>query len=382
MTSIEAKAPDRVGRWLLLGILALTPLLVFRFVAGLGAVTNLSDEYPWGLWKAFNVVAVIGLGAAGFTTMAIVHVFQLHEYRSVGRLAVLTAFLAYASVSFSLALDIGRPWAIWHPIVMWNPHSVLFEVAWCLMLYTTVLLLEGSSMIFERLGRTKVVEVLHRITTPVVIAGVVLSTLHQSSLGALFLLVPGKLHPIWYTEALPLLFFLSSVAVGIAMVLLLSRVAVKRLGARIQTAVLADLGRILLAVLCLYGAVRLLDLVERGVHVTAFSTCREGILFQAEFLVGVLVPGLLLAINSVRESGKGLTLASSFVVVGFVAHRLHTCIVGFEAAQGGRYVPSASEVLLTVFVLLVVTYAFRMGVRFLDVLPGRPTSAARGIAGH
>lgn len=365
--------------WVLLCIVAVgIPATLYRLFAGLGATTNLTDRYPWGLWKAFNVVAAIGLGAAGFTTMGIVHVLGLREFRSLGRLAVLAAFLAYLSAAISLAVDIGRPWAIWHPIVMWNPHSVLFEVAWCLMLYTVVLVLEGSGMLCERMGWTRLLRIQHGITVPVVIAGVLLSTLHQSSLGALFLIIPGKLHPLWYTKMLPLLFFLSAVAVGLSMVIVLSRLAVRRLGARIQTATLADLARILLCVLAVYGQVRLVDLVQRGVQGMAFGLGFESLMFELEFLVGVVLPVVLLAFPVIRETEKGLFAASLCVVFGFVANRLNVAISGIEGAQGGRYIPSVGEVLISLLVLSLAILAFRLGVRLLAVFPTGSTPRHAG----
>jgi Ni/Fe-hydrogenase subunit HybB-like protein len=351
-------------------------MAAIRMFAGLGAVTNLTDRYPWGLWKAFNVLAAIGLGAAGFTTMGLVYVLGVKEFRPLGRIAVLGAFLAYLSAAVSLFIDIGRPWTIWHPIVMWNPHSVLFEVAWCLMLYTLVLVLEGSGMVFERLGWERMARAQHSFTIPVVIAGVVLSTLHQSSLGALFLLVPGKLHPIWYTEMLPLLFFLSSIAVGISMLVLLSRIAVRRFGAPIQTAVLTDLSRIVAAVLGVLGVVRLMDLVERGVLHQAFSAGYEGILFQVEFLAGLVLPVLLLAIPRVRESERGLFAASLLVVFGFVANRLNVTITGIELAQGGRYLPSFGEIAISALVVALAVLAFALGVRWMEVIPRVGTGEA------
>jgi Ni/Fe-hydrogenase subunit HybB-like protein len=377
MTAGNGRRPA-VWSWILFCIVAAgIPVALYRLFAGLGATTNLTDRYPWGLWKAFNVVAAIGLGAAGFTTMGIVHVLGLREFRSLGRLAVLAAFLAYLSAAVSLAVDIGRPWAIWHPIVMWNPHSVLFEVAWCLMLYTVVLVLEGSGMLFERMGWDRLLRVQHAVTVPVVIAGVILSTLHQSSLGALFLIIPGKLHPLWYTKMLPLLFFLSAVAVGLSMVIVLSRLAIRRLGARIQTATLADFARILLCVLAVYGQVRLLDLVQRGVQGMAFGLGFEALMFELEFLVGVVLPVVLLAFPIIRERERGLFAASLCVVFGFVANRLNVAITGIEGAQGGRYIPSAAEILISLLFVALAILAFRLGVRLLAVFPtgGAPSRA-------
>lgn len=380
---MRAESVRRLGLWewfLVAIVLVGTPVAAIRFTQGLGAVTNLTDAYPWGLWKAFNVVAGIAIGGVGFTTMGLVYVLGVKEFRPLARLALLAAFLAYLGASVSLAVDIGKPWTLWHPIVMWNPHSVLFEVAWCLMLYTGVLVLEGSAMVFERLGWDRLVRIQHAFTVPIVIAGVVLSTLHQSSLGALFLLIPGKLHPIWYTEALPLLFFVSAVASGLAMALVLSRLAVRRLGARIQTAVMTDVARVLSGVLAVYGVIRMFDLARRGAHVAAFSLSYESCLFLVEFLLGVVLPVVLLGFRRVRETETGLYAAGMLVLFGFVANRLNVAITGIEAAQGGHYVPAAAETLISLLIVAVTVLAFNAGVRLLAVLPGRPPAGMKDAA--
>lgn len=356
------------GMFFLLLALGLGVTIV-RMFQGLGSVTNLSDAYPWGLWKGFNVLVAIGLGGAGFTIMGTVYVFNAQRFRSIVRPVVLMAFLAYASAAFSLCIDIGRPWAIWHPIVMWNPHSVLFEVAWCLMLYTCVLLLEGSGMLFERWGWARMVRIQHAITLPIVIVGVVLSTLHQSSLGALFLIVPGKLHALWYTELLPLLFFVSAICMGLAMVIMLARLANRAFGRAIEMSLIGHLARILVGMLWVYGITRLFDLGTRGALPLAIALDYESALFLVEFAMGVALPAVLLA-SSRRRSDPGWLYASSVLVVfGFVANRLNVSITGFEAAQGGHYVPAWAEIFVTLMVVAMVFGAYWFAARYLDIFP-------------
>jgi Ni/Fe-hydrogenase subunit HybB-like protein len=362
----------RLGLWKAVFLLIVAAGLVataVRMTQGLGAVTNLSDKYPWGLWKGFNVLVAIGLGGAGFTIMAMVHVFHVKQLRPIARPALVMAFLAYASAAGSLVLDIGRPWAIWHPIVMWNPDSVLFEVAWCLMLYTGVLLLEGSGMIFEKLGWERLARAQHLFTLPIVMAGVVLSTLHQSSLGALFLIVPDKLHGLWYTELLPLLFIVSAVCMGIAMVIILSRITARVWRRRLEMPILDLLGRILVVALWTYGALRLVDLAYAGSLPLAFAFTYEAGMFNLELFLGVILPGTLLAIPSVRNSPRRLYGASLCVVAGFVIYRLNVSVTGFEAALGGHYVPTWSEMAITVMVIALAFWGFAIAVRYLDVYP-------------
>ena len=220
-------------------ILAALAVLVFvaaiiRFVLGLGATTNLSDIYPWGLWLAFDVF-LIPFSAGAFTLAATVYIFNLKVYRPVLRPAVLTGLLGYASVLAILVIDLGRPDRFWHFLVFWNPHSPLFEVSWCILLYTTVLVLEFSPSILERLNLEKPLRLVKALTIPLVIAGVTLSTLHQSSLGSLFLVMSTRLHDLWHTPFLPAFFLVSSMAGGLAMVIFVSLISTKALQHGLET---------------------------------------------------------------------------------------------------------------------------------------------------
>src|SRR5208337_1139178 len=237
---------------------------ILRFAKGLGAATNLSDQFPWGIWIGFDVLCGVGLAAGGFTLAATVYVFHIERFHAVLRPSILTAFLGYGLVALALLFDLGKPYNIWHPLVMWNPHSVMFEVAWCVMLYLTVLALEFSPAVFERFGMQKPLKLLKAITIPLVIVGVLLSTLHQSSLGSLFLIVPSKLHPYWYSPLLPLLFFVSAIGVGLAMVIFESNLTARAFGREIEMPLLAALGKAMAVVLGVYGIIRLQDLWGRG----------------------------------------------------------------------------------------------------------------------
>ena len=168
-----------------------------RFTRGLGASTNLSDEFPWGIWIGFDILCGVGLAAGGFTLAAIVHIFHIRRFEPILRPTILTAFLGYLLVIFALMFDLGRPLQIWHAIIMWNPRSVMFEVAWCVMLYTTVLALEFLPVLLEKFGFLRARRIMRKLTLPLIILGVLLSTLHQSSLGSLYLVVPEKLYGLW-----------------------------------------------------------------------------------------------------------------------------------------------------------------------------------------
>src|SRR5579862_1017465 len=236
-----------------------------RFFRGLGASTNLSDQFPWGLWVGFDVMCGVMLAAGGFTLTAAVEIFNIKRFHSIIRPTILTAFLGYVLVCAALMYDLGLPWNIWHPLIMRNPHSVMFEVAYCVMFYTTVLALEYSPIVLERFNMQKPLKVVRTILIPLVIFGVILSTLHQSSLGTLYLIVPEKLHPFWYSPLLPLFFFLSAIAVGLAMTIFESSLSSKHFGLQLELPVLQELGRVLVVVLGVYAILRFEDLANRGV---------------------------------------------------------------------------------------------------------------------
>ena len=332
--------------------------LYVRFVYGLGGATNLSDIFPWGLWKGFNVVAGIGLGAGGFTVAATVHVFNLKRYRPILRIALLTALLGYSFMAVALAIDIGRPYRIWHPVVMWGEHSVLFEVAWCVILYLNVLALELAPAVCERFGWRKLLRAVSAISAPVVILGVILSTLHQSSLGSLFLILPEKLYPLWYTPLLPVFFFVSAICAGLAMVIIASWQGNRALGKRLEPPVLEGLGRALAVVLMIYLCGRFLDLQDRGVLALLRRNRIETWLFALEISL-MLAPMLLLFQRRVRSHPGRLYACALMVILGFIANRLNVTITGLEASSGTHYIPKWSEVSVTLSMVALGFAVFR-----------------------
>jgi Ni/Fe-hydrogenase subunit HybB-like protein len=350
-------------------LLAGAVILVLRFTRGLGAVTNMSDAFPWGLWVGFDILCGVGLAAGGFTITSAVYIFNVKRFKPIVRPTVLTAFLGYVLVVTALLFDIGRPWNLWRPLVFWNPRSVMFEVAWCVTLYLTVLALEFSGVVFERLGWEQAARVQKSVTVPLVLAGAILSTLHQSSLGSFYLIVPEKLHPLWYTPYLPVMFFLSAIAAGLAMVVVESRLSSKAFGHRLEMPLLSEVGRVLLAALGVYGVARIYDLVSRHAWRFAFEATPEAGLFLLEFLGGVVLPFVLLTQPSVRRHGRRLYIASLFVVLGFVTHRLNVSITGLERAQGVHYVPALPELLITLMLVAVGFGIFRLAVTYLPIYP-------------
>jgi Ni/Fe-hydrogenase subunit HybB-like protein len=340
-----------------------------RFFHGLGASTNLSDQFPWGLWIGFDVMCGVMLAAGGFTLTAAVEIFNIKRWHSIMRPTVLTAFMGYLLVCAALMYDLGLPWNIWHPLIMRNPHSVMFEVAYCVMLYTTVLALEFSPIVFERLGWKKALRVVRSLMIIFVILGVILSTLHQSSLGTLYLIMPNKLHPFWYSPLLPVFFFISAIAVGLAMMIFESSLSSKYFGRQLELYILKDMGRVLVVVLAIYGILRFEDLLSRGVLHQVFVPGYEQGFFLLEIFLSVIIPLVLLLIPKVRNSGQGLYLVAVLVLLGFVTNRLNIAITGVENAVGGRYTPRWTEVVITAMFVALGFAIFGLAVRYLPIFP-------------
>ena len=342
---------------------------IIRYLRGLGPSTNLSDAFPWGIWVGFDVLCGVMLAAGGFTLTGAVHIFNIKRLHPIVRPTVLTAFLGYALVSVALMFDLGRPYNIWHPLIMWNPHSVMFEVGWCVMCYSTVLALEFSPIVLERFKLHKPLKIVKGILVPLVILGVIFSTLHQSSLGTVYLIVPTKLHPFWYTPLLPLFFFLSAVAVGLAMTIFESSMSSKYFGRQLELHILKDLGRALMVVLIVYFILRFEDLLHRGVLSQVFQPSYERNLFLLEIALALVLPVVLLAIKKVRESAGGLYLASVITLLGFVTNRLNVAVTGMEASSGVRYVPKWTEIAITGAMVAAGFAIFGLAAKYLPIFP-------------
>jgi Ni/Fe-hydrogenase subunit HybB-like protein len=337
-----------------------------RVFYGLGGSTNLSDKFPWGLWIAFDVMCGVGLAAGGFTLVAMVHIFNIEKYHPVLRPAILTAFLGYSLVVVGLLYDLGRPDRLWHPLVMWNPHSVMFEVAWCVTLYSTVLFLEFLPVVLEKFGLHKPLQWIHKISVPLMILGVLLSTLHQSSLGTLFLIVPQKLYPLWYTPILPLLFYISAIAVGLAMTIFESWHSSRAFGRALELPLLMSIGRVLAVVLSVYLWIRFLDLSHRHVFALLTQNRIETWLFGLEIAL-MVIPMILLYQQSFRSTPGRLYACAVMVVFGFIANRLNVGTTGLEAGSGTHYVPRWSEVAVTLSIVAAGFAIFRMIAQYFPI---------------
>jgi len=377
MNTLATLAPRRFrpGFWtgvFVILFLAFCAVTVIRYTKGLGAVTNLSDQFPWGLWIGFDLLCGVGLAAGAFTLTAVVHLFNLKRFEPIVRPTILTGFLGYSFVIVALLLDLGQPWRIWHAIVYWNTHSVMFEVAWCVMLYTTVLAVEFSPVVFERFGFHAPARLIHRLITPLVILGVLLSTLHQSSLGSLYLIVPSKLHPLWYSPMLPLYFYISAIGAGIGMVILESYLSKRAFHRHLEMDLLEPLARGMVVALGIYGLMRLQGIARNHAFGTLGSY--EGRMFLVEFILGVVLPVVLMSFRRLRTNPDWLVGGAFLAVLGFVMNRLNVSITGMEAASGTRYLPSAMEIIVSLGLVATGMAVFAFAVRNFSIFPEGPVA--------
>jgi len=359
-------------------LMAAFVFVVFRrFTGGLGAIAHLSDDMPWGLWIGFDLLCGVALAAGGFGITAVVTILHLDKYQPIVRPTVLTAFLGYMMVIWALLIDLGRPWNIWHPVIFWNPHSVMFEVGWCVMLYTTVLFFEFLPIILERFGFYRPIKLIHRLGPILVILGVLLSTLHQSSLGTLYVIAPEKLHPLWYSPLLPLLFFVSAIALGLAMVCVESFLSLRAFGKRLEPELLAQIGKATAFVMALYLTIRIEDLLVRGSLSQAAKLDTASLFFLAEIVIGGLVPMVMLFFSRVRWNPLLLVAAQFLVVLGMIFNRMNVAVTAFQLSTGAAYSPSWMEFVVSTGLIAIGFGLFALAVRYLAVFPQGPVPKAR-----
>jgi len=356
--------------WFFVGLAV--PVAIVRFIHGLGATTNLSDTTPWGFWIGFDVLGGVALAAGGFVIAASVHIFHLKKFKPILRPAILTAFLGYGLVATALIFDLGLPWNIWRPTIHWQHHSALFEVAWCVMLYLTVLGLEFLPVVLEKLPFKRTLMFFRRSTLILVIVGIMLSTLHQSSLGTLFLIMPFRLNPLWYSPFLPLMFFISAIFLGLTMVMTESISTSWLYNKQAEWHLLEKLAKAAGYVIGLYTVIRLGDLLFRGVLTSAVVTTWEGRLFLFEMVVSVIVP-MLIFLNPTLRSKRGLLATGAFLTVfGVVLHRLNVGGIATITSTGATYIPSWMEFSISIGLVSAAGLVFLFFVENLSVYEEPP----------
>ena len=380
------------GVWVLIGLAATGLILLgVRFVFGLGAVTNLDNQYPWGLWIGIDVATGVALAAGGFTTSFVAHVLHHHKYEVIVRPALLTAMLGYTFVALGVCVDLGRYYNIWHVLMpsMWQGNSALFEVGICVTIYLSVLYLEFLPIICERfMGRVnlpgflgalnkpldKFLSVAHaslnRVMTVLIIMGIVLSCAHQSSLGTLMVIAPNKLHGLWHTPILPLQFLLSAFAVGLSMAIFESLLASRSLKREMEMKVLSPLARIIPFLLVLYLGSKVVDMANRESWRLALEPTLQAASFWVEIIVGVFLPLIIFLTHKFRRQPAVLFAGAAMVVFGVMLNRINVFVIGYKPLFGdGPYVPAIPEVLITVGLVSLLVLIYRAWIFIFPILP-------------
>jgi Ni/Fe-hydrogenase subunit HybB-like protein len=343
-------------------------VLGLRFIKGLGAITNMTDSFPWGVWIGL-LQGGVALAAGGYVTAATVHIFNIRRFEPLVKPMVLTAFLGYLFVALTLFVEVGQPQRLWHPLVMWQDHSIMFEVAWCVTLYMTVLLIEFSPVVFEKLEMPKIVHYLHLAAIPIVIAGVILSTLHQSSMGSMFLILPQKMNSLWKSPLLPVFFLISSVGVGLSMAIVESFISHRLFRRSLQQPLLEELARAAGVVLTLYFLIKIIDILVRGAWPSIAEAPWLGFSFLLEVGAGVLVPAVLFLSPSFRQRPMNLFLASLLVGAGILLNRINVSWFALASHSHSGYWPSWMELTVSFFFVTVTAVLFGLAMRFLPVFP-------------
>ena len=352
------------------------PVFVYRFYAGLGAVTHLSQTAPWGIWIGFDMMTGIVLAAGGFTIGATVQIFNMKAYHPIERPAILTAFLGYVMAIVGLLADLGRPWNIVMALVSNGSASVLYEVAWCVMCYSTVLALEFTVPLFEWLGWKKLHGVMKKALVALTVLSVMFSTMHQSALGSLFLIAPTKLHPLWYTPYVFIHFFISAIIAGLSMVIVESFLSHKAFAPQLKGAhfdldeLTVGLGRAAALTMFAYFFLKLQSVVDN--HAWGHLATGWGAWYLVEIVGFILVPALIFAYGARNGSARIVRVGGVMGVLSIVLNRLNMSVIAFNWDEPVRYVPSWQELLVSVTLVTLLIVLFRWVVNRMPIIKEDP----------
>ena len=313
---------------------------MIRYAYGIGPISNLSNAYPWGFWISFDLFTGVAIGSGAFVMAAIVYIFELKEFQPLVRPSVLTGFLGYIMVVIALLVDLGHPERIWYMLIHHNHTSVLLEIGICVMSYLTVLAIEFAPVIFEGLKWEKWAYLLHKFIMPFVILGVVLSTLHQSSLGSLLLIQPEKLFPLWWTPILPVEFFISAVAIGMGMVILESSLSSRYFKRGLELDLLEKLSRAIPVVLGIYLLVKFVEIFIAGDAHYLFTSGWMSVLFWAEVLIGAVIPLVLFSIKRIRSNANSILISAIILLVGMILNRFDVSWFAVRHPDPITYLPT------------------------------------------
>jgi Ni/Fe-hydrogenase subunit HybB-like protein len=355
-------------------------LIIIRFWKGLGSITNLTQEVPWGLWIGFDVVTGVAFAGGAYVLTFMVYILNMQKYHSIVRITVLNGFLAYVFYAGALLLDLGRPWNVINPIIgnSFGTSSVLFLVAWHFLLYMIAQLIEFSPAIAEWLGARRARKILSGMTIAAVIFGITLSTLHQSGLGALYLMAKDKIHPLWYSEFIPVMFFVSSIFAGLSMVIFEGSISHKvffdQISAKNHKAhhnIVRGLSKVCSITMFAYFFLQLLVFVH-GKRWDLLNT-PMGYWYLLEMFGFVLLPMALFFYSYRWNNIFLIKVAAVLTMLGVIINRLNVTVIGFKWTEAIRYVPTWMEITVTLAVIFTEIWIFRWVISRMPVLRESPS---------
>ncbi len=342
---------------------------IYRLASGLGSSTNLNQGYPWGLWIGFDLFMVAFSGGA-FTLATLVYVLGMHKFHAAIRPTVLTGLLGYSSVLLILMMDLGRWDRFYHFLIYPNINSALFEVSWCILLYTTVLVAEFSPVVLERTRWDRIKNWVKKLPVPLAIIGATLSSLHQSSLGTLFVIMSERVHPLWYTPIVPLLFFVSSIAAGLAMVVAGGTMSYWVFKRSLSQELVGDLAKFIPWIIGLYAIIKFVELGFSGELSLVWRSGWFSMLFVAELLIGVVGPIVLFSLKSVRSSRGWSFFGAALLLLGIFMNRFDVAWFGLMGVPGYSYLPSLVEIAIQVGVLSAIVLVYTLVGHYLPLFEG------------
>lgn len=364
--------------WVLLALMGIAVVVAMvRYLFGIGPISDLSNSYPWGFWISFDLFTGVAISSGGFLMAGTVYILQIKEFQPLLRPSVLTAFLGYIMVAVALLVDLGHPERIWYMMIHWNPTSVLLEIGICVMSYLTVLAIEFAPVAFEGLKWQKLAHFVHKFIMPFVILGVVLSTLHQSSLGSLLLIEPYKLHPLWWTPILPILFFTSAITIGLAMIILESSLSSRYFKRGLETHLLDKLAKAIPVVIAVYLVLKFGELAWAGELPALFNSGGMSILFWAEILVSSIAPIVWFSFKKNRQNSNRLLIGAIILLLGMILNRFDVSWFAVEHydslsyiptfMSNVRYFPTLAEVSVSLGIFSAGILAFGLAAKYLPV---------------
>lgn len=387
MSNVSHPAPAPLGgplvtpTTLILAALAAIALIILaiRFFFGLGAVTNINDGYTWGIWVVYDVMIGSAFACGGYTMALLVYIFNRGEYHPMVRPALLASLFGYTLAGASVIFDLGRYWNVWH--MFWPGYaqinSVMFEVAVCITAYIIVMWIEFAPAFLEKFGLKDVKRKLNKVLFFIIALGVLLPSMHQASLGSLLVVFGYQVHPLWQTILLPLLYLMTAVLIGFAIVIFEACLSSSGFKRPLELHLLGKLSHLMIWVLAVYLVVRLADLAVRGALGSMFEASIEAIMFWIEMALFIAPLAILAQPAARRNPAKLFVAAVCLMLAGFLL-RINSFLVGYETGPGWHYFPSVPEIMVSIGIIALEVLGYIVLVRYLPILPGKiePTAVA------